>query len=72
MSTCRLTLKMSRNEWASGQLRCLRINPGFSVNWARDNIPFKNQADMDRYVSGMRTVGLTALLSPESIEQHTG
>jgi adenylate cyclase len=36
----------------------LRIYPGFSVNWVRDNVPFKNQADLDRSVSGLRKAGL--------------
>jgi hypothetical protein len=36
----------------------LRIYPGFSVNWVRDNVPFKNQADLDRSISGLRKAGL--------------
>jgi len=36
----------------------LRINPGYSLNWMRDNLPFKNQADLDRIISGSRKAGL--------------
>ena len=36
----------------------LRINPGFTVNWTRDNVPFKNQADLDRVIAALRKAGL--------------
>ena len=36
----------------------LRIDPRYSVNWWRDVLPYKNQADLDRFVSGQRKAGL--------------
>ena len=36
----------------------LRIDPRYSVNWWRDVLPYKNEADLDRFVSGQRKAGL--------------
>ncbi len=36
----------------------LRINPGFSIERRRRTLPFKNPADFERRVEGMRKVGL--------------
>jgi tetratricopeptide (TPR) repeat protein len=36
----------------------LRMSPGFSVDAMRDRLPFKNQSDLDRSISGLRKAGL--------------
>ena len=36
----------------------LRMNPGFLVDAMRDRLPFKNQADLDRYIAALRKAGL--------------
>jgi adenylate cyclase len=35
----------------------LRINPTYSVELLRARVPFKNQVDLDRYMSGLRRAG---------------
>jgi adenylate cyclase len=35
----------------------MRINPGGSVNWVRDNYPLKNQADLNRMVAALQKAG---------------
>jgi adenylate cyclase len=35
----------------------LRINPTYSIELYRARAPFKNQADLDRYISGLRKAG---------------
>jgi adenylate cyclase len=36
----------------------LRLNPRYSVNWLRDNVPFHNQADRDRFMGNLEKAGL--------------
>jgi len=36
----------------------LRIDPGFSLDLLRARLPFKNQADLDRYIAALRKAGL--------------
>jgi adenylate cyclase len=36
----------------------LRIYPGFSVNWVRDNVPFKDPVDLERTVGALQKAGL--------------
>jgi adenylate cyclase len=36
----------------------LRISPGASLDLWRERLPFKNQADLDRYILGLRKAGL--------------
>jgi adenylate cyclase len=37
----------------------LRINPAYSVELYRARVPFKNRADLDRLIAGLRKAGLT-------------
>ncbi len=36
----------------------LRISPGASLDLWRERFPYKNSADLDRYISGLRKAGL--------------
>jgi tetratricopeptide (TPR) repeat protein len=36
----------------------LRLNPGESVSWLRKTLPFKNQADLDRFIAALQKAGL--------------
>jgi len=36
----------------------LRLNPRESLEWLRETLPFKNQTDLDRFISGLQTAGL--------------
>ena len=37
---------------------CRRLNPHFSLTWARNLIPYKEQATVDRFVAGLEKAGL--------------
>jgi adenylate cyclase len=51
--------ELSREKDARAEVvEILKINPAFSLNWARDNTPFKNPADLERYIEGLRKAGL--------------
>ena len=45
----------ARAEWR----QALHINPDYSLEQRRRVLPFKNPADFDRMVDGLRKVGLT-------------
>jgi hypothetical protein len=36
----------------------LRISPGASLERWRERAPYKNKAELDRYISGLRKAGL--------------
>jgi tetratricopeptide (TPR) repeat protein len=36
----------------------LRISPGASLDLWRERFPYKNKADVDRYISGLQKAGL--------------
>jgi adenylate cyclase len=36
----------------------LRLNPRESLDWLRETLPFKNQAELDRFISGLQKAGL--------------
>ena len=51
--------ELGQEEQAHAQAaELLRTSPAFSVDAMRDRLPFKNQADLDRLISGMRKAGL--------------
>jgi adenylate cyclase len=37
---------------------CVRLNPGFSLEWAQDLIPFKETVMIERFVSGLKKAGV--------------
>ncbi len=37
---------------------CRRLNPHFSLAWAQNLVPFKEQATIDRFSAGLRKAGL--------------
>jgi tetratricopeptide (TPR) repeat protein len=48
-----------REEEARGEIaEVLRINPKFSAEYIEKTWPFKNKADMDRFVEPLRKAGL--------------
>ncbi len=50
---------LGRDEEAHAEAQeVLRINPKFSVEYYAKTLPFKNQAQLDRYVEAMRKAGL--------------
>jgi adenylate cyclase len=51
--------QLGRTEEADRALaECRRLNPRFSLDWAKDLVPYKEQASIDRFVSGLRKAGL--------------
>ena len=36
----------------------LRVNPGYSIEQRRKVLPYKNPADFERFVDGLRKAGL--------------
>lgn len=52
--------QLGRSDGARKALdECRRLNPHFSLDWAKNLIPFKEQATIDRFVAGLRKAGLT-------------
>ena len=53
--------QLGRTEGAERALdECRRLNPRFSLNWAKNLIPYKEQASIDRFVTGLQKAGLGA------------
>ena len=51
--------EMGKEKAAQGQVaEVLRIDPRYAIKWTRDNIPFKNEADLDRVVAAQQKAGL--------------
>ena len=44
----------SRAEWAEA----MRINPNYSLEHRRDTLPYKNPADFEHLVDGLRKAGV--------------
>ncbi len=38
---------------------CRRLNPGFSLDWAKNLIPYKSKEDSERFSTGLEMAGLT-------------
>jgi adenylate cyclase len=36
----------------------LRLNPRYSLEWVRQNFPYKDPADLERFLDGLRKAGL--------------
>jgi len=43
---------------ADGGRELLRVNPGYSIEQRRKVPPYKNRADFERFVEGLRKAGL--------------
>jgi adenylate cyclase len=51
--------QLGRSEGADGALaECRRLNPHFSMVWALNLIPYKEQSTIDRFSAGLRNAGL--------------
>jgi adenylate cyclase len=47
-------LEEARAEMAEAQ----RLNPTYSLEWVRQNFPYKDPAELERYLVGLRKAGL--------------
>jgi hypothetical protein len=36
----------------------LRLNPNASLEWFKQNLPYKNPADLERFLAALRKAGL--------------
>ena len=36
----------------------LRLNPNYSLEWVRQNMPYKDPADLERWIAALRKAGL--------------
>lgn len=53
--------QLDRTEGADRAIaECRRLNPQFSLEWAKNLIPYKEQVTIDRFVTGLQKAGLTA------------
>ena len=53
--------QLGRSDGADKALgECLRLNPHFSLTWAKNLIPYKEQVTVDCFVAGLQKAGLTA------------